>query len=92
MLVANNVLIIHTTTYHAVLELKLVTLLTRKTGSCPNQAWVVELTYIWTDEGWLYLAGIKFLYTKELISCAINHLKLPIVLFILFDLAYIRKV
>ncbi|TYO98410.1 helix-turn-helix protein [Geothermobacter ehrlichii] len=27
--------------------------------SGPNKAWVADITYIPTDEGWLYLAGIK---------------------------------
>ncbi len=27
--------------------------------SAPNKAWVSDITYIPTDEGWLYLAGIK---------------------------------
>ncbi|MDA5134645.1 IS3 family transposase [Psychrobacter sp. ANT_H3] len=38
----------------------------------PNQAWVSDITYIWTSEGWLYLTGVKDLYTKELIGYAIN--------------------
>ncbi|GAB2639082.1 IS3 family transposase [Psychrobacter pocilloporae] len=38
----------------------------------PNEAWVSDITYIWTDEGWLYLAGVKDLYTKELVGYAIN--------------------
>ncbi|MEZ7519426.1 IS3 family transposase [Psychrobacter sp. NPDC078370] len=38
----------------------------------PNQAWVSDITYIWTNEGWLYLAGVKDLYTKELVGYAIN--------------------
>ena len=38
----------------------------------PNQAWVSDITYIWKSEGWLYLAGIKDLYTKELVGYAIN--------------------
>ena len=25
----------------------------------PNDAWVSDITYIWTAEGWLYLAGVK---------------------------------
>ena len=41
-------------------------------ASRPNQAWVSDITYIWTAEGWLYLAGIKDLYTKELVSYALN--------------------
>ena len=38
----------------------------------PNESWVSDITYIWTSEGWLYLAGVKDLYTKELIGYAIN--------------------
>ncbi len=38
----------------------------------PNESWVSDITYIWTDEGWLYLAGVKDLYTKELVGYAIN--------------------
>ena len=34
----------------------------------PNCAWVSDITYIWTDEGWLYLAGVKDFYTKELVG------------------------
>ena len=41
-------------------------------ASRPNQAWVSDITYIWTNEGWLYLAGVKDLYTKELVGYAIN--------------------
>ncbi|MBE0443134.1 MULTISPECIES: IS3 family transposase [unclassified Psychrobacter] len=38
----------------------------------PNESWVSDITYIWTSEGWLYLAGVKDLYTKELVGYAIN--------------------
>ena len=38
----------------------------------PNQAWVSDITYIWTGEGWLYLAGVKDLYTKELVGYCIS--------------------
>lgn len=38
----------------------------------PNEAWVSDITYIWTAQGWLYLAGVKDLYTKELVGYAIN--------------------
>ncbi|WP_343829057.1 IS3 family transposase, partial [Psychrobacter piscatorii] len=40
--------------------------------SRPNESWVSDITYIWTNEGWLYLAGVKDLYTKELVGYAIN--------------------
>ncbi len=38
----------------------------------PNESWVSDITYIWTNEGWLYLAGVKDIYTKELVGYAIN--------------------
>jgi len=34
----------------------------------PNQAWVSDITYIWTAEGWLYLAALKDLYTKQVVG------------------------
>ena len=40
--------------------------------SRPNESWVSDITYIWTNEGWLYLAGVKDIYTKELVGYAIN--------------------
>jgi putative transposase len=34
----------------------------------PNEAWVTDITYIATGEGWLYLAGIKDVFTCELVG------------------------
>jgi putative transposase len=36
--------------------------------SAPNKAWVTDITYIATNEGWLYLAGIKDLFNGELVG------------------------
>ncbi len=41
-------------------------------ASRPNESWVSDITYIWTSEGWLYLAGVKDLYSKELVCYTIN--------------------
>ncbi|SLN61349.1 hypothetical protein AQS8620_02803 [Aquimixticola soesokkakensis] len=30
----------------------------------PNQKWVADFTYIWTAEGWLYVAVVIDLFTK----------------------------
>jgi putative transposase len=43
------------------------------TVSAPNQAWVADITYVWTEEGWLYLAGIKDLFNGELVGYAIGE-------------------
>ena len=32
----------------------------------PNTVWLADITYIDTDEGWLYLAGIKDMATRKL--------------------------
>ena len=38
----------------------------------PNQVWVTDITYIPTDEGWLYLAAIKDLHTCEIVGWAMD--------------------
>jgi transposase InsO family protein len=37
-----------------------------------NTAWVSDITYIATDEGWLYLAGIMDLCGKEIVGWAMD--------------------
>jgi transposase InsO family protein len=34
----------------------------------PNQVWVSDISYIRTDEGWLYLATVKDLFTREVVG------------------------
>lgn len=36
------------------------------TPTAPNQVWVTDLTYVATQERWLYLAGIKDVYMCEI--------------------------
>jgi len=38
----------------------------------PNQKWVSDITYVWTDEGWLYVAGILDLYGREVVGWAMG--------------------
>ena len=37
-----------------------------------NIAWVGDITYIWTEEGWLYLAVVIDLYSRRVVGWAIN--------------------
>jgi len=39
----------------------------------PNKVWVSDITYIRTLEGWLYLAGIKDLCTKEIVGYSLSE-------------------
>lgn len=36
----------------------------------PNQVWTSDISYIWTEEGWLYLAQVKDLFTKAVVGWA----------------------
>lgn len=36
----------------------------------PNEVWTGDITYIPTDEGWLYLAGLKDVFTCEIVGYA----------------------
>ena len=38
----------------------------------PNQAWVSDITYIPTDEGWLYLAVVLDLFNREVVGWSIK--------------------
>jgi transposase InsO family protein len=39
----------------------------------PDKVWVSDITYIPTDEGWLYLAGHKDLFTGEIVGYAMGE-------------------
>ncbi len=38
----------------------------------PDYAWVSDITYIWTREGWLYLAVILDLFSRQVVGWAVN--------------------
>ncbi len=39
----------------------------------PNKVWVSDITYVPTDEGWLYLAGHKDLFSGEIVGYAMGE-------------------
>jgi putative transposase len=41
--------------------------------SQPNKVWLSDITYVPTDEGWLYLAGHKDLFTGEIVGYAMGE-------------------
>ena len=46
----------------------------------PDMAWVVDITYIPTDEGWLYLAGVMDLCTRRIVGWSMaDHMRTDLV-------------
>ena len=46
----------------------------------PNQKWVVDITYIPTDEGWLYLAGVMDLCSRKIVGWSMaGHMRTELV-------------
>ena len=42
------------------------------TASAPNKVWVTDITYIWTREGWLYLAAILDLFSRRVVGWSMD--------------------
>jgi putative transposase len=44
--------------------------------AAPNEAWVADITYIPTREGWLYLAAVEDLYSRKVVGWSMaDHLE-----------------
>ena len=43
------------------------------TALSANQKWVSDMTYVWTDEGWLYLAVIMDLYSRAIVGWSMGN-------------------
>ena len=38
------------------------------TAAAPNQKWVADFTYVWTTEGWLYVAAVLDLFARRIVG------------------------
>jgi transposase InsO family protein len=42
----------------------------------PNTVWTTDITYVWTLQGWLYVAVIIDLFSRQVVGWAIdNHMR-----------------
>jgi putative transposase len=58
----------------------------------PNKIWVSDITYIPTQEGWLYLATVMDLFSRRIIGyCMDNHLQTELVTKALKQALHARK-
>ena len=39
----------------------------------PNQAWAADITYVWTGEGWLYLAVVMDLFSRRIVGFSMRR-------------------
>ncbi len=47
----------------------------------PNQVWTGDLTYVWTEEGWLFLAVFLDIFTRKIVGhAADDHMRAELVL------------
>jgi putative transposase len=47
----------------------------------PNERWVTDITYVWTDSGWVYLAAILDLFSRAVVGWSVDttlSTKLPL--------------
>ena len=42
------------------------------TPTAPNEVWTSDITYLWTDEGWLYLAIVLDLFNREVVGWSLK--------------------
>lgn len=46
----------------------------------PDRVWAADISYLWTAEGWLYLAGVIDLYSRRVIGWSLaDHLRVGLV-------------
>ena len=46
------------------------------TAAAPNRIWLADITYVDTDQGWLYLATVLDLYSRKIVGWAMcDHLR-----------------
>jgi transposase InsO family protein len=42
-------------------------------AAAPNRKWTSDISYVWTEEGWLYLAVVMDLYSRAIVGWSMNR-------------------
>ncbi len=49
-------------------------------AAAPNRKWIADITYVDTDEGWVYAAGIMDVYSRKIVGLALDtHMETDLV-------------
>ena len=59
--------------------------------SAPNRAWAGDITYIWTAEGWLYLATVLDLFSRQVVGWAMSNRITQVLVMDAFKMAIWRR-
>jgi len=57
----------------------------------PNTVWCADITYLWTNEGWLYLAVVIDLYSRKVVGWALNNRMKVFLVKDALSMAYFRR-
>jgi putative transposase len=60
-------------------------------AKAPNEVWMADITYIHTDEGWLYLASIMDLYSRKIVGFQMSDRMTKSLVLDALDQAYHRQ-
>src|SRR5271163_1699526 len=41
-------------------------------ASAPNRKWIADFTYVWTAEGWLYVAAVVDLFSRRVVGWSMS--------------------
>lgn len=61
------------------------------TPAAPNQVWAADITYLWTDEGWLYLAIVLDLFNREVVGWSLKPRMTTDIVMDALTMAWFRK-
>ena len=42
-------------------------------ATAPDQVWVADITYVWTMQGWVYLAAVMDLFSRKIVGWALSQ-------------------
>jgi len=61
------------------------------TAAQPNEKWVSDTTYVWTAEGWLYVAVILDLFSRLVVGWAMSATNDEALVTLAFEMALVRR-
>jgi transposase InsO family protein len=41
-------------------------------SNAPNRKWIADFTYVWTAEGWFYVAAVIDLFSRRVVGWSMN--------------------